>query len=227
MHHFPETMMINMDETPLHFDMPGSRTVDKKGCREVHIRSTGAEKHRLTLILACTAAGDMLPPMVIFKGKRALKNLHTPGSVVVTVQPKGWNDSELTTLWIQKVLCRHTAKQHALLVWDTFTGHMTEEVAEELQKNNITVAVIPGGCMHQQNPAFGCMSKQALQDSLPQPMGRVHATRSHQQPGEHIKPASKQQVVDWIVQSNKLLDTKKEVICKSFLHIQCTRWLTE
>ena len=26
--------------------------------------------------------------------------------------------------------------QHALLVWDTFSGHMTEEVVEELQKKN-------------------------------------------------------------------------------------------
>ena len=63
-----------MDETPLYLDMPGSTTVNKKGCREVRVRSTGAEKRHLTVILACTAAGDMLPPMVIFKGKRALKN---------------------------------------------------------------------------------------------------------------------------------------------------------
>ena len=53
-HKFPDTQVINMDKTPLYFDMPGSTTV-KKGCREVHIRSTGAEKRRLAVILACTA----------------------------------------------------------------------------------------------------------------------------------------------------------------------------
>ena len=82
-------MMINMDEMPLYFDLPGSHTVHKKGCREVRIKSTGAEKHHLMVILACTAAGDMLSPMVIFKGKRALKDLRIPDSLVVTVQPKG------------------------------------------------------------------------------------------------------------------------------------------
>ena len=133
-HKFPNSLIINMDETPVYFDMPASTTVNKKGCREVRIRSTGAEKRRFTVILACTAAGDMLPPMVIFKGKRALKTLRIPAGVVVRVQPKGWNDAELTKVWVQHVLYRYTKKKHALLVWDTFSGHMTEDVSEDLQK---------------------------------------------------------------------------------------------
>lgn len=68
-HQFPGTHIINMDETPIYFDMPGNTTVNKKGCREVWIKSTGAEKRCITVILSCTAAGDMLPPMVILKGK--------------------------------------------------------------------------------------------------------------------------------------------------------------
>ena len=66
-HGFSDDMIINMDETPIYFDMPSSHTVSKKGVREVRVRSTGAEKRRLTVILACTAAGSMLPPMIIFK----------------------------------------------------------------------------------------------------------------------------------------------------------------
>ena len=135
-----------MDETPLYFNMPSSHSVHKKGCREVRVQSTGAEKCQLTILLSCTAAGHRLPPMIIFKGKRVLKNLHIPPGVVVELQQKVWNDASLALVWIQKVLLRYTKKQHALLVWDTFIGHMTEEVAEKLQKSNILVAVIPGGC---------------------------------------------------------------------------------
>ena len=83
-HHFPDTMIVNMEETPLYFDMPSSHSVHRKGCREVRVRSTGAEKRRLTIILACTAAGQMLPPMIIFK-------------------QKGWNDASLTLVWIQNI----------------------------------------------------------------------------------------------------------------------------
>ena len=158
-HKFSSDMIINMDETPLYFDMPSSHTVSKKGLREVRIRSTGAEKRRLTVILACTAAGSMLPPMVIFKGKRALKNIRTPKGVIVRVQKKAWNDSALTKLWVQKVLSSCTKNKHALLVWDTFSGHMTEEVQEELRKKNITVAVIPGGCTSKIQPLEVCLNK--------------------------------------------------------------------
>ena len=46
--------------------VPG-RTVDVKGRKAVQVRTTGAEKGDLTAVLSCTANGDMLPPMMIFK----------------------------------------------------------------------------------------------------------------------------------------------------------------
>ena len=75
--------------------------VERKGKKEVQIRSTGTEKRRFTAVLACTAGGVMLPPMIIFKGKRELK-LKIPRRVVLKVQPKGWNDTTLTKIWQQK-----------------------------------------------------------------------------------------------------------------------------
>lgn len=87
----------------------------------------------------------MLPSMLMFKGKRALKQLRIPPGVVVAVQPKAWIDSTQTKMWVVKVLCRYTQKQHTLLVWDMFIEHMTNEVKEELRKRNVTVATVPGG----------------------------------------------------------------------------------
>ena len=66
-------LIINMDETPAYFDIPGSRTIERKGKKEVCVRSTGAEKCWFIAVLTCTVAGVMLPPMIIFKGKRELK----------------------------------------------------------------------------------------------------------------------------------------------------------
>lgn len=68
-HSFSPDLIINMDETPLYFDMPASRTINKRGARQIRIKSTGAEKRRFMVILACTASGIMLPLMIIFKGK--------------------------------------------------------------------------------------------------------------------------------------------------------------
>lgn len=75
---YPDNMIVNMDETPMYFDMTTNKTVNLKGAKTVSVRSTGADKRRLTVVLAATGDGKMLPPMIIFKGKRALKNISVP-----------------------------------------------------------------------------------------------------------------------------------------------------
>ena len=73
-HSFSPELIINMDETRLYFDMPASRTINKRGTRQIRVESTGAEKRHFTVILACTVSGKMLSPMMIFKGRRPLKS---------------------------------------------------------------------------------------------------------------------------------------------------------
>lgn len=77
---YPDNMIVNMDETPLYFDMTTNKTctVNQKGAKTVSVRSSGAEKQRLTVVLAATGDGQMLPPMIISKGKWALKNISVP-----------------------------------------------------------------------------------------------------------------------------------------------------
>ena len=51
--------ILNMDETPVWFDMAGVYTINPKGEKTVHIRATGNEKNRFTVVLTC-AAGIVL-----------------------------------------------------------------------------------------------------------------------------------------------------------------------
>jgi hypothetical protein len=48
----------NMDEIPVSFDIPDTRTVDLKGTRDIELTTTGAEKCNLTVILCVTADGE-------------------------------------------------------------------------------------------------------------------------------------------------------------------------
>jgi hypothetical protein len=50
--------IFNMDETPVWFDMAGNITVNPKGEKTVHIRATGNEKNRFTVVLTCAAGED-------------------------------------------------------------------------------------------------------------------------------------------------------------------------
>ena len=130
------------------------------------------------------------------------------------VQKKSWNDSSLTKVWVQKILCQYTKKQHALLVWDTFSGHMMTDVAEMLRKNNITVIVIPGGCTSKIQPIDVCLNKSFKNHCRRHWVEYMQQQVATQDPGEKIKPASKQQVIDWVV--NDSLDGNKDMIRKSF-----------
>ena len=91
-----------MDETPMNFDMLGNKTVDFKGARTVNVKSTGHERTRFTVVLACMADGTKLKPMVIFKCKRKPKITFPPG-VLVHFHEKGWMDENGVKLWIEKI----------------------------------------------------------------------------------------------------------------------------
>ena len=41
---YPDSMIVNMDETPTYFDTTTNKTINQKGAKTVSIRSTGAEK---------------------------------------------------------------------------------------------------------------------------------------------------------------------------------------
>ena len=50
----------NMDETPVTMDMVGNSTVDKVGKKTILLKTTGHEKCRYTIALACIVDGQKL-----------------------------------------------------------------------------------------------------------------------------------------------------------------------
>ncbi len=53
---FEFSNIFNMDETPVWFDMAGNFTINAVGDKTVHIRGTGNEKNRFTVVLTCAAS---------------------------------------------------------------------------------------------------------------------------------------------------------------------------
>ena len=85
-------MVINMDKTCVYFDIVPTKTVNRKGTKTVKIQTTGSEKPHITVMLARTAVGKLIPPMIIFKRKQPLKLNAPTGYVIVAVQEKAWMD---------------------------------------------------------------------------------------------------------------------------------------
>ena len=84
--------IFNMDETPMWFKLPSSRTLEFSGNRTVPVKSCGAEKQSFTVTLAVAADGKKLPPLMTFKGVHTPRDLVVPPSVKVSFHKKGWMD---------------------------------------------------------------------------------------------------------------------------------------
>ena len=149
--------------------------------------------------------------MVIFKGKRKL-NLVYPDSIIVRVQEKAWVDEHLMIEWMELCVRPFTGRKPAILVLDSFRGHLTKDVNAAMKKINVCPAVIPGGCTSLLQP---------LDVSINKPM----KDRARQLRQEYMlqmsdtdtptKSPFKQQILDWIVAAQEQVN--QDIICKSFL----------
>ena len=131
---YPFEYVCNMDETPIFWDLVPNQVVDRKGKKTVRVRTTNSEKNRITAVLCCTAAGKLLLPFIIFKGKtkRPLQKVNIPSGAVCTTQVNAWMDEERMLEWIDKVWSPYVKGKPVLLSLDTFSGHLTSVVKEAL-----------------------------------------------------------------------------------------------
>ena len=202
----------NMDETHVYFDMASN----KMDVKRMKTCSTGAQI-RLTVVLSATADGHMLPAMVIFKGVKVPKSLNVPSGWIVCVQKKGWMDENLMERWVREVWLKHTKCSKALLVMDCFSAHCTDGIKDLLVCNNTAVAVIPGGCTSRLQP---------MDVSLNRPFKAVCWGKCSEfcskwlacttGPTSHLKTASKQEVIEWLVSAQSHLSSHPRMIVKSF-----------
>jgi hypothetical protein len=87
--------ILNMDQTPIPFSYPANHTL-KKGTKTIHVRSSTMDTKQATLAAAVTGSGNLLIPMLIFKGKvmeglQPRSSIATPLMESMLVSPKpGW-----------------------------------------------------------------------------------------------------------------------------------------
>ena len=68
-HNIPPALVVNADQTGWKLAPSRGCTLAKKGVREVSVYGKD-DKRQVTLLPACSAAGDVLPLQLIFKGKK-------------------------------------------------------------------------------------------------------------------------------------------------------------
>lgn len=147
--------ILNMDQTPVYYSMHEKKTLNKKGARTVNLRTSKQDSERITVAVTISAAGDLLQPTVIFKGKKGgriekdqLKKL--PAGPHYMVQEKAWMDHEVMHVWVDVVLKPYIQQAPKgiipVLFLDSYRAHMMEEIVTKIQDLGVEVLHIPGGC---------------------------------------------------------------------------------
>uniref|UniRef100_K7GCQ4 HTH CENPB-type domain-containing protein n=1 Tax=Pelodiscus sinensis TaxID=13735 RepID=K7GCQ4_PELSI len=129
-------------------DNPYNRMLEVKGAKTISIATTGHEKSRFTVMLACTADGMKLLPYIVLKHKTMPNNVIFPNTVHVSVHPKGWIDEPLMLDWLQMVWVKRPGglmRKRSLMVLDAFWCHHMKSVKKRLQQDKTDLAIIPGG----------------------------------------------------------------------------------
>ena len=212
---YPLHFIANMDETPLTFDMPPNRTINSTGEKTVKIRTTGNEKNRVTVVLACCGDGSKLKPMVIFKRKTVPK-INNKHGVVVSSQEKGWMDTEQMKVWIDKVWrWQFGGLRKSLLVYDAFEAHVTDRVKALFKRERTDLAVIPGGLTSILQPLDVSLNK-PFKDGVRRQWMQWMAEGIHEFTATgRQKKASEELICSWISQAWN--DIPAEMITSSFL----------
>ena len=106
---YPFSLIGNMNETPVFFDMVPLKCIAAKGTKECMVLTLGGEKKHLTVVLSAAGDGKMLPPMIIFKGKtdRTFSDLNIPAGFIVKTKEKAWMDDDLMKVWVENIWIKH------------------------------------------------------------------------------------------------------------------------
>ena len=170
----------------------------------------------------------MLPSLVVFKGRLTGRQIEMelPERMIAVCQEKDWMDGKVMHVYLNKIWYPYVNRVggesvKSLLVWDSFSAHLTDEVQESLKKNHTTTVMIPGGCTSKLLPLDVSINKpfkQVLRNSW----GDYIKTRSLgltpaqlKDPKSKVPTAKRQDVARWVGQAYLHLKEQTDLIRKS------------
>ena len=201
-----QRFIINMDQTPVFFNMSSSTTLQQAGSRTVNGRTSTSSTMQVTVAVTVTASGEMLKPLIIFKGKpkgRIQREFPTyPEGSFYSCQDNAWMDEQVMKDWVETVLKPHVEQApediHPILLLDSYRCHMMASIVNAIGDLGVQIEHIPGGCTGLCQPidvGIGKPMKNRIRNSWEEWMVQegVDAAIS--------RPPSRQRLSSWIISS--------------------------
>ena len=173
MDEIPDDLVLNWDQTGIHYVPVSSWTMDKQGSKRIEIVGSD-DKRQLTAVFAGSLAGDFLPPQLVYKGKTSCclpVGVGFPSDWDVTYSINHWCNEETMNSYAHRVLFPYVAKKRvelklepdhpALVIFDNFNGQCTEDFLKLLESNHFDVVLVPPNCTDRLQPLDLSVNKPA------------------------------------------------------------------
>ena len=171
MDEIPDQLVINWDQTGIHYVPVLSWTMDKEGKKRIEI--VGSEDKRQA-VFAGSLAGDFLPIQLVYKGKtqRCLPvGVQFPPDWDITYSHNHWSNEETMHNYAEKIIFPYIVKKReelklapdhrAVVIFDAFNGQCTENFLKLLESNHINVVLVPANCTDRLQPLDLSINKPA------------------------------------------------------------------
>ena len=162
-HKVPDELIINVDQTPSKYVPTENVTMAEKNSKDIP-RKGGNDKRAITVTLAETLSGTILPFQLIYQGKtrRSLPAVKFPAGFSLSYNTKHWSNEAETIRLLNDIIAPYCTKvkkelglpenQRTLLLWDAFKAQSTEKVIRELERLAFKQVMVPKNMTHLLQP---------------------------------------------------------------------------
>ena len=147
-------LIYNMDETGFPLDPKPLKTIHVVGEKNPLSLSSGS-KAQVTVAACVSAAGQAIPPMIIWARKTMRPELAV-GEIAGTLyglSEKGWMDSRLFHMWFRRHFLRYApATRPLLLLLDGHTSHYCPDTINLAAEQGVIIFTLPPNTTHLTQP---------------------------------------------------------------------------
>ena len=147
-------LYYNMDETGFAFDPKSNKTIHIRGEKNAFCISSGS-KAQVTVIACVSAAGQAIPPLIVWKRKTMVPEMATgeiPGTVY-GFSKNGWTNSIIFDSWFKKLFLRYApASRPIILFMDGHTSHYFPDTVAFAAENGVILFLLPPNTTHLTQP---------------------------------------------------------------------------
>ncbi|XP_078317864.1 uncharacterized protein LOC144620577 [Crassostrea virginica] len=128
-----------------------SKVVGRKGKKAIHAKTSDERGENITVLCCVNAEAHVLPPMIIFKGKRISQALmsNAPKNTLFACSKSSFINGELFGMWFEKIFLSNISLQRpVLLIVDGHASHITIHLLEAAKANDVEIFCLPPHTTH-------------------------------------------------------------------------------